>query len=80
MPSGDYLWVLGNERKVARMNKLIKAYDEIPSWNELIRRPLTMEEKEDYANTEWTEMIENLPSFGEDVLVTDGRHIWVDSF
>lgn len=49
-------------------------------WNKLIFRPLTEEEEEIYANTEWTYMIDGLPEFNEEVFVTDGVNVWVDSF
>lgn len=49
-------------------------------WNKLIFRPLTEEEEEIYANTEWTYMIDGLPMFGEEVLVTDGVNVWTDIF
>ena len=58
----------------------MKAYDKIPEWNELIFRNLTPEEKEEYANFDWSYMVENLPDYGEEVLVTNGKNIWVDSF
>lgn len=25
-------------------------------------------------------MVENLPDYGEEVLVTDGKNVWIDSF
>jgi hypothetical protein len=56
----------------------MEAYN--PEWNELIFRDLTPEEKEDYANFDWSYMVENLPEYGEEVLVTNGKSVWVDSF
>lgn len=47
-------------------------------WHKLIFRQLTLEEQE--FHPDWTEFVENLPDFGEDVLVTDGVNVWVDSF
>jgi hypothetical protein len=47
-------------------------------WHKLIFRPLMEDEKEFYTNC--TEYVENLPNFGEEVLVTDGTNVWVDSF
>ena len=47
-------------------------------WHKLTFRPLTLEEREIYPSG--IELVENLPSFGEDVLVTDGISVWVDSF
>lgn len=50
----------------------------IPQWHKLIFRPLTLEEKEVYSG--WTGIVDNLPDFDKDVLVTDGVNVWVDSF
>lgn len=58
----------------------MKAYNIIPEWNELRFRNLTPEEKEEYANFDWSYMVENLPEYDEDVLVTNGVCIWADSF
>ena len=58
----------------------MKAYDDIPVWNELVFRNLTPEEKEEYANFDWSYTVENLPDYGEEVLVTDGKSVWLDSF
>ena len=52
----------------------------IPQWHKLTFRPLTDEEKEEYRTQEWTYMIDGLPEFGEDVIVTNGTNAWVDSF
>lgn len=60
----------------AKIHKLME--NNIPQWHKLIFRPLTLEEKELYPNC--TEIVENLPSYGEEVLVTDGTNIWVDGF
>ena len=49
-------------------------------WHKLTFRPLTDKEKEEYANQEWTYMSDGLPEFGEEVLVTSGKCVWVDSF
>ena len=62
---------------------IMQAIDEQPvaqQWHKLTFRPLTDEEKEEYANQEWTYMIDGLPEFGEEVLVTSGKYVWVDSF
>lgn len=58
----------------------MKAYEKNPDWNKLIFRELTPEEKEDYANFDWSYIVENLPDYGEEVLVTNGKNMWVDSF
>ena len=58
----------------------MEAYNVIPEWNELIFRNLTPEEEKEYANFDWSYMVENLPDYGEEVLVTDGKNVWVDSF
>ena len=56
----------------------IKEQPTIQQWHKLTFRPLTDEEKECYED--WTEFVENLPEFGEEVLVTDGVSVWIDSF
>lgn len=58
----------------------MKAYEKNPEWNELVFRNLTPEEKEEYANFDWSYMVESLPDYGEEVLVTDGKNVWIDSF
>ena len=58
----------------------MEAYNVIPEWNELVFRNLTPEEKKEYANFDWSYMVENLPDYGEEVLVTDGKNVWIDSF
>lgn len=58
----------------------MKAYDKIPEWNELVFREPTAEEKEKFVVHKLDQWIDNLPSFGEDVLVTDGSDVWVDCF
>lgn len=47
-------------------------------WNKLTIRELTEEEEKDYPD--YTFSIEGLPSYGEVVLVTDGKHVWMDCF
>lgn len=56
----------------------MKAYDEIPVWNELIFREPTAEEKEKFSASKYDYWIENLPTFNEEVLVTDGTNMWID--
>ena len=58
----------------------MKAYDKIPEWNELVFREPTAEEKEEYAGEKFEQWIDNLPSFGEDVLVTNGIDVWASWF
>lgn len=65
---------------VGKESEAMKAYEKNPEWNELIFRNLTPEEKEEYANFDWSYMVENLPDYGEEVLVTDGENVWIDSF
>ena len=65
---------------VRKEDKNMKAYDKIPEWNELVFRNLTPEEEIEYANFDWSYMVENLPDYGEEVLVTDGKNVWIDSF
>lgn len=85
MDSDNLLEEISRNIKQGLLN-VIDTYKEIEKkpivgeWNKLIFRPLTEEEEEDYSNQEWTYIIEGLPDFGEDVLVTDGKSVWVDSF
>ena len=58
----------------------MKAYDKIPKWNKLVFREPTAEEKEEYAGEKFEQWIDNLPCFGEDVLITDGIYVWADHF
>lgn len=60
----------------------MKAYDKIPEWNEInLRKPEFDEEKRDYFDSrEDTLIVESLPEYNAEVLVTDGESIWVDSF
>lgn len=51
-------------------NSFCKDIDEQPTvqqWHKLTFRP-------------WAELVEILPDFGEEVLVTDGVNVWIDSF
>lgn len=64
----------------AEILEWLDAQPVILQWHKLIFRPLTDEEKEEYANQEWTYMIDGLPELGEDVIVTSGKYVWVDSF
>ena len=59
---------------------LIEKQPIVNEWNKLTFRPLTEEEEEDYSNQEWTYIIDGLPDLGEEVLVTDGKYVWIDSF
>ena len=65
---------------VRKEGENMKAYEKNPEWNELVFRNLTPEEKEEYDNFDWSYMVENLPDYGEEVLVTDGKNVWIDSF
>lgn len=48
-------------------------------WVPVHIRPLTEEEQEEYPD--YAFMIDSpLPPEGEDILVTDGKHVWVDVF
>lgn len=60
----------------AKIHKLVE--NNIPQWHKLTFRPITLEEKE--FHPDWIEIGENLPNFNEDVFVTDGTDVWVDSF
>lgn len=57
----------------------MEAYNVIPEWNELIFRELTPDDEE-YTEHKRMYIVENLPEYNEDVLVTNGICIWVDSF
>ena len=56
----------------------MEAYNIIPEWNELIVKELTLDDEE-YTKHKWM-YIENLPKYNEDVLVTDGSDVWIDTF
>jgi hypothetical protein len=62
----------------AKIHKLIK--NNIPQWHKLIFIPLTEDEKESYDYEGRSDFIEGLPEYGEEVLVTDGKAVWVDRF
>ena len=57
----------------------MKAYDKTPEWIEIVFKELTPEDEE-YTKHKWMYIIENLPEYNEDVLVTDGSDVWVDAF
>lgn len=60
---------------------IMQAIDEQPvaqQWHKLRFRPITLEEKE--FHPDWTEIVENLPEFDKEVLVTNGVSVWVDVF
>ena len=57
----------------------MKAYDKIPEWKEIIFKELTPEDEE-YIKHNWMHIIENLPEYNEDVIVTDGIDVWIDAF
>lgn len=65
---------------IRKEGEAMKACDIISEWNELVFRNLTPEEKEEYANSDCSYVVENLPDYGEEVLVTDGKNVWIDSF
>lgn len=58
----------------------MKAYDKIPEWHEINFRKPTLDERNYFDSRDDTNIVENLPEYDEDVLVTDGICIWVDSF
>lgn len=85
--SGDYIIKgINGEIYPCKPDIFNKTYEEVADnsrvnqWNKLIFRDLTDEEKEAYGNLGWTYMVEPLPDYGEEVLVTDGKSVWVDSF
>ena len=64
-----------------RQSEILDIIDRQPivaQWHKLIFRPITLEEKEFYPDC--TEIIENLPEFDKEVLVTNGVSVWVDVF
>lgn len=61
-------------------NPIAKKPIELEPWRKIITRQLTDEEKEEYKDLGWDYILENLPSYEEDVLVTDGDNVWVDYF
>jgi len=48
-------------------------------WHKITKRELTKEEKEEYGKTTGY-IVEGLPNYDKEVLVTNGNTIWVDSF
>lgn len=61
-------------------NLVAKGAIELEPWRKIITRPLNDEEKEEYKEFGWDSILENLPGYEEDVLVTDGDNVWVDYF
>ena len=57
----------------------MEAYSIIPEWNELIVKELTPDDEE-YTKHKWMYIIENLPEYSEEVFVTDGVNVRIDSF
>ena len=47
---------------------------------ELIREQPTVQQWHKLTFRPWSELVEILPDFGEEVLVTDGVNVWIDSF
>lgn len=58
----------------------MKAYDKIPEWNEINLRKPVLKPGEYFDYHDDTCIADNLPEYNEEVLVTDGITIWVDSF
>lgn len=58
----------------------MKAYDNIPEWNEINFRKPELDERDYFDSRDDTRIVENLPEYNEEVLVTDGESMWVDSF
>lgn len=63
-------------------NKIMSLIEKIqvPEWNKLVFRKPNYEERELYSANPYDFIVENLPDYGEEVLVTDGKHVWADSF
>lgn len=49
-------------------------------WHKITRRTLTEEEKEFYNYKNFDTIFEGLPAYEEEVLVTNGKSAWLDSF
>jgi len=58
----------------------MEAYNVIPEWNEITFRKPTPDEENYFDSRDCARIVGNLPEYNEDVLVTDGVCIWVDSF
>ena len=58
----------------------MKTHEKNPEWNELIIREPTEEERMLCGRRDHFFVVENLPGLGEEVLVTNGEEIWIDSF
>ena len=58
----------------------MKAYDKIPEWNKINLRKPERDEREYFYYHDDTCIVDNLPEYNEEVLVTDGESMWVDSF
>lgn len=58
----------------------MKAHEKNPGWNELIIREPTEEERMRCGRRGHFFVVENLPELGEEVLVTNGKEVWIDSF
>lgn len=66
-----------------RQNEILDIIDRQPivaQWHKLIFIPLTEGEKESYDYEGLSDFIEGLPEYGEEVLVTNGTNVWIDSF
>lgn len=48
-----------------------------PNWTPIILRKPTEDELESHPN--WDEVAENVPCYDEEVLVSDGKYIWIDT-
>lgn len=49
-------------------------------WHKITRRTPTKEEKEFYNYKNSDTILEGLPAYDEEVLVTNGKSAWLDSF
>lgn len=58
----------------------MEAYNVIPEWNELVFREPTDEERMRCGRRGRFLVVENLPELGEEVLVTNEKEVWIDSF
>ncbi len=78
----DSAWNHEDSYKISRIRNKIDEWitAKVPRWNKLIFRQITDEEERIYGANKYDFTIENLPDYDKDVLVTNGKYVWVDSF
>lgn len=74
---GSNAAIAGMQREIERM--VIDSANSKPQWIRFTIRPLTEEEKEEHP--EWAYILDcKLPDDGQDILVSNGRWVTVDTF